>query len=318
MNIHPASNTNIQKAADLLRHGKLVAFATETVYGLGADATNGLAVADIFTTKGRPHFNPLIIHVHSRAMAEKYVHWNDFADRLQCFMPGALTLILPRLPGSSISLLASAGGDTIGIRMPAHTTAMRLIEEAGLPLAAPSANRSGRISPTTAQAVYAELGNAVPMILDGGECSVGIESTVLDITGEIPVLLRPGIITLKELENALQVNVSYAESSSKIFKSPGLLASHYAPFLPVRINVDAIEKNEVLIAFGPQPLAHAEKTINLSETSDLKEAAANLFAALRMLDQPRYSGIAVMPIPVEGIGMAINDRLQRAACKEKS
>lgn len=317
MNIEKISQTSLAKAAHLLHTGALVAFPTETVYGLGADATNDKAVAEIFAVKGRPQFNPLIIHVSDMAMAESLVQWNKTADILaRAFWPGPLTLVLERLPDSPVSLLASSGGNTLGLRLPAHADAQALIREADIPLAAPSANRSGRVSPTTAEHVYAELGNDIPLILDGGACSVGIESTVIDISGEIPILLRPGFVTHEELEKALCRKVKHhQEEASSVLKSPGLLLSHYAPTLPVRLNVREPKPDEALLAFGPSMPQGAKMVINLSASGDLKEAAANLFAMLRKADSPEFSAIAVMSIPERGLGIAINDRLMRAAAR---
>jgi L-threonylcarbamoyladenylate synthase len=311
MNIQTANDGNIKKAAAILRDGGLVAFATETVYGLGADATNDLAVATIFSTKGRPQFNPLIIHVANVESAKQYVAWNEMAEKLsKKFWPGPLTLILKRLPDCKISLLASAGGNTIAIRIPANKTALALLQEVKLPVAAPSANRSGRISPTTAEAVYAELGEDIPFILDGGPCDVGIESTVLDISDDKISVLRPGSVTREHLQAFLGMEILLPGETAGDLKSPGMLASHYAPTLPVRLNATDAKAGEVLLGFGNAPGA----TLNLSPSGNLKEAAANLFSFMRQLDKPEtYSGIAIISIPEEGIGIAINDRLKRAA-----
>jgi L-threonylcarbamoyladenylate synthase len=304
----------IQQAASLLKLGQLIAFPTETVYGLGADATNDKAVAEIFAVKGRPQFNPLIIHVSSIEMAKEYVAWNDNADKLfNKFMPAPLTLVLPRLKNSKISLLASAGGDTIAIRIPNHKIALELINTCQLPIAAPSANRSGRISPTNAEAVYQELGDKIAMIINGGDCDIGIESTVIDLSSETPTLLRHGFITITELEDALETKI-LSNSNDVNIKSPGQLLSHYAPSLPVRINATKVNENEALLAFGSNILQNAKTTLNLSESGDLKEAAANLFKLMRELDNPSlYQAIAIMPIPQNDIGLAINDRLTRAS-----
>lgn len=301
-----------------MRFGNPVAFPTETVYGIGADAANDRAVAEIFAIKGRPQFNPLIVHVRDIAMAKRFVAWNAYADMLaRAFFPGPLTLVLPRLPDSGISLLASAGGDTVGIRVPSHGAAQALLAAAGIPIAAPSANRSGRVSPTSAQHVHEELGDAVPLILDGGTCGVGIESTVIDISGNAPALLRPGFITAGQLESVLGEKIAVANGADGKLKSPGLLKSHYAPSLPVRLHVQEPRGDEALLAFGAFVPQGAKTTLNLSENADLKEAAARLFACLRMLDRPDlYSAIAIMPIPDAGIGVAVNDRLRRAAVRE--
>jgi L-threonylcarbamoyladenylate synthase len=304
----------IRKAVELLRSGGLVAFPTETVYGLGADALSDRAVAEIFAVKNRPQFNPLIVHVDGIAMAQRHAVWNGLAEKLaHDFWPGPLTLVLPRTTESAVSLLCSAGGDTLALRMPANADARALITAAGVPLAAPSANRSGRVSPTTAQHVKDEFGNDVPLILDGGPCLVGIESTVVDITGGVPLLLRSGFVTREQLEEALGRKVMKDTGVSGILKSPGLLRKHYAPSLPVRLNVTTPRPDEALLAFGPKVPRGARGIINLSESGDLKEAAARLFADLRALDKPEYTAIAVMAIPQEGLGVAINDRLMRAA-----
>ena len=247
-------------------------------------------------------------------MAQRYVKWNALAEALaRLFWPGPLTFVLPRADGSHVSLLASAGGDTLGIRMPAHPVALGLIKSAGTPIAAPSANRSGRVSPTTAQHVGEEFGDALPLIIDGGACAVGVESTVLDITNDVPVLLRPGGVTRDAIEKALGMTIVTLQHKQAMLKSPGMLESHYAPSLPVRLYVTKPEAGEALIAFGKVVPAGAKHVINLSETGSDVEAAAKLFAVLRELDSPEYAAIAVMPIPEAGLGMAINDRLKRAA-----
>ncbi len=314
MNIRKISDAAIDEAAALLRLGRLVAFPTETVYGLGADASNDMAVAEIFAVKNRPQFNPLIVHVDSIDMARQLVIWNANAEKLaRTFWPGPLTLVLPRSPGSPVSLLAGAGGPTIGLRLSADVNARKLISATGFALAAPSANRSGRVSPTTAQHVHEELGRDVPLILDGGMCPVGIESTVIDISAEAAVLLRPGFVTQEQIENLLGCEVIAKGDDSGAYKSPGCMASHYAPTLPVRLNVMEPRADEALLAFGIHVPRGAKTIINLSETGDLKQAAARLFASLRSLDNPEFTAIAVMPIPHEGLGAAINDRLMRAA-----
>jgi len=310
MKIETPSPASLTHAAELLRGGALVAFPTETVYGLGGDATNDLAVAAIFAAKGRPSFNPLIVHVASLAQAESIAFFDARAQRIAAtFWPGPLTLVLPRRPEGGISLLATAGLSSVALRWPAHPVAASLIAAAGRPIAAPSANRSGQISPTNAQHVADSLGERVPLILDGGPCAVGVESSVLDLSGEAPVLLRPGGVTREELEIHLGP-VLLALDSPDAPKSPGQLLSHYAPRLPVRLNALSAEHGEALLAFGP---GSPNATANLSPSGDLREAAAHLFALLHQLDQPGYTGIAVMPIPDEGLGLAINDRLTRAA-----
>ncbi|TAJ39643.1 MAG: threonylcarbamoyl-AMP synthase [Reyranella sp.] len=307
---------SVAEAAQLLRDGRLVAFPTETVYGLGGDATNERAVAAIFEAKGRPEFNPLISHVLGSNEAKRFVRWNDTADRLAArFWPGPLTLVLPRSEGSPISLLATSGLDTVAIRAPSHPIAQALIRAADRPIAAPSANRSGAISPTRAEHVAESLGERVPLILDGGPCLVGVESTVLDLTGPTPTLLRPGGATREAIEAVIgPIAVSDAlPSGDSARKSPGQLESHYAPARPVRLGASTVGADEGLLAFGPTVPQGAMLTYNLSPSGDLAEAAANLFAQMRLLDRPGIGRIAVMPIPETGLGLAINDRLRRAA-----
>lgn len=312
---------SIDEAARLIREGELVAFPTETVYGLGGDATNERAVAKIFEAKGRPQFNPLISHVLDAGEARRLVQWSDIADKLAArFWPGPLTLVLPRAKNSPIALLATAGLDTVAIRAPAHPMAQALIRAAGRPIAGPSANRSGAVSPTRAEHVAESLGDRVRLILDGGPCEVGLESTVLDLTTAMPTLLRPGGATREAIEEVIgPVALSHAvPSGNAAHKSPGQLASHYAPARPVRLNATSVTADEGLLAFGPRPPAGANQVLNLSVSGDLTEAAANLFAHLRALDQPANARIAVMPIPQTGLGLAINDRLRRAAADDGS
>ena len=296
-----------------MRAGRLVAFPTETVYGLGGDATNERAVAEIFAAKGRPRFNPLIVHVPGLAEAEALAVFDDRARNVVArFWPGPLTVVLQRRGDCGLSLLASAGLDTVAIRAPAHEVAQALLRETGRPLAAPSANRSGRVSPTEAAHVFEELGERVSLILDGGRTQVGLESTVLDISSETPALLRPGGVTLEQLTELLgPVDVSANDSP----KSPGMLASHYAPLLPLRLEVVRASPGEALLAFGPKAPSGFAEALWLSRAGDLSEAAANLFAMLRRLDRPPFTGIAVMPIPEHDLGRAINDRLRRAAAR---
>ena len=302
----------LARAAALLIQGKLVAFPTETVYGLGGDATNDKAVAAIFAAKQRPQFNPLIIHVPDPAAAEELAVFGGAAHELaRKFWPGPLTLVLKRKPDCPVSLLAGAGLDTLALRVPAHPVAQRLLRECGLKLAAPSANRSGHVSPTTAAHVMAELGGLIDVVLDGGPCPIGIESTILDLSEEKPVLLRPGGTALEDLEKILGA-ISRPSPGGGI-RAPGMMERHYAPSLPLRLNAASVAATEALIAFGPKPLPGAARTLSLSPTGDLAEAAARLFALLRELDRPGFSGIAVMPIPDKGLGLAINDRLARAA-----
>jgi L-threonylcarbamoyladenylate synthase len=308
--IRPADARAIEQAAEILRNGGLVAFPTETVYGLGADATNGKAVAAIFAAKGRPSFNPLIVHVGDRAAGEALVEFTPLARKLaDAFWPGALTLVLPRRADCPLSLLVSAGLDTVALRVPANAIARQLIAAAGKPLAAPSANASGNVSPTTAAHVGEELGDRVEYILDGGPANFGIESTVLGFEGDKPVLLRPGAVTREAIEKIVG---ELAVPSSTNIRSPGQLASHYAPRARLRLNAHGVEASEALLAFGADVPAGMKRVLNLSPSGDLKEAAANLFAMLRKLDAEADT-IAVMPIPNSGLGEAINDRLMRAA-----
>ncbi|WP_296387019.1 L-threonylcarbamoyladenylate synthase [Reyranella sp.] len=317
----PEDCAAIAEAARLIRAGELVAFPTETVYGLGGDATNERAVAKIFEAKGRPQFNPLISHVPDSSEAKRFVQWNNAAETLAAkFWPGPLTLVLPRAPGSTVALLATAGLDTVAIRAPAHPMAQELIRAAGVPVAAPSANRSGAISPTRAEHVAESLGTKVAMILDGGPCTVGVESTVLDLTSDRPTLLRPGGATREAIEALIgSIALSDALPTGDVArKSPGQLQSHYAPSRPVRLDASAVAADEALLAFGPNPLKGARHTLNLSVAGDLGEAAANLFAHLRALDRPDVARIAVMPVPHTGLGLAIADRLRRAAADDGS
>jgi L-threonylcarbamoyladenylate synthase len=307
----PADPEAIERAARLLRGGDLVAFPTETVYGLGADATNERAVAVIFSAKGRPRFNPLIVHVPGLAEAEAFAEFDPRARRIATrFWPGPLSLVLRRRGGSGLSLLASAGLDTVAIRAPAHPVAQAVLRASGLPIAAPSANRSGRVSPTEATHVMAELGDRLALILDGGRTPVGVESTVLDLSSEIPILLRPGGITLEALTPFLG---AIAPPAAGLPRSPGMLPSHYAPALPLRLDALDAHPGEALLAFGPDAPPGFAEVLWLSHSGDLTEAAANLFAMLRQLDNPTFTGIAVMPIPEHGLGHAVNDRLHRAA-----
>jgi len=297
------------RAAALLRQGELVAFPTETVYGLGADATNGAAVAAIFAAKQRPAFNPLIAHLADVGAVGDFALWNDTAWALaDAFWPGALTLVLPRRPDCAIALIASAGLDSVALRVPSHPDAHALLAAVKRPIAAPSANRSGRISPTTAEHVNQELGDRVALILDGGPCEIGLESTVVGFQSGRPVLLRPGGISKERLEAAVG-EVAAGSDNADSPSAPGQLASHYAPGKALRLNAAAAGPGEVLLGFGPD----FTEGHNLSPKGDLIEAAARLFAELRLLDQGPGATIAVAPIPEEGLGRAINDRLRRAA-----
>jgi L-threonylcarbamoyladenylate synthase len=313
-----ADPTGIARAAALLRAGELVAFGTETVYGLGADATSDRAVASIYAAKERPRFNPLICHYANAAAAFADVVENARAHRLAgAFWPGPLSLVLPRRRGCPVSLLVSAGLDTLAVRVPARDAALALLRGMGRPVAAPSANRSGQVSPTTARHVMDGLPGRIAAVLDSGPCPVGVESTVLDLSAAEPVLLRPGGATIEAIE-AVIGPVRHGDPAQALgaLLSPGLLASHYAPKLPVRLDAVDVRRNEALLAFGP-PLPGAGAVFELSDSADLIEAAARLFAGLRKLDEDAATlgleRIAVMPVPEEGIGRAINDRLRRAA-----
>lgn len=315
--ILPPTGTGIAIAAQALGEGRLVAFPTETVYGLGADATNDAAVAAVFSAKGRPAFNPLIVHVSTVAAAQRIARFEARAAALTtAFWPGALTLVLPRRADSGISPLASAGLATIAVRLPRHLVARKLLEATGRPVVAPSANPSGKISPTTADHVDRTLGDKVALILDGGPCQVGVESTVVDLSGARPRLLRPGGVPAEAIAKVigdLESSLPAAERPDGARRSPGMLRSHYAPDLPLRLEAIDVQAGEALLAFGPQPLRGAACIANLSPAGDLAEAAANLFGMLHALDRPIFTGIAVMPIPDTGLGRAINDRLRRAA-----
>jgi L-threonylcarbamoyladenylate synthase len=310
------------EAASLLRDGALVGFPTETVYGLGADARDGAAVAAVFTAKGRPHFNPLICHFASPGAAFEEVVADARAVALAArFWPGPLTLVLPRRANCRVDLLAGAGLDTLAVRVPAHPVALELLRLVDRPVAAPSANRSGQVSPTTAAHVMAGLGGRIAGVLDGGACAVGVESTVLDLTGNGAVLLRPGGVPAAAIEAVIgrvgrPLPLS-AAAATRSLRSPGMLLSHYAPALPLRLAARDIEGDEALLAFGPAPLPGAGAIWNLSPGRDVVEAAARLFSGLRWLDAEGQRlglrGIAAMPVPGDGLGEAINDRLLRAA-----
>ncbi len=301
----------IAAAARALRRGLLVAFPTETVYGLGADATNAQAVAAIYAVKGRPKRNPLICHVASVAAARLLGCFDARAELLaRAFWPGPLTLVLPRRPDCRAVAQVSAGLASIALRVPSHPVALKLLQALRRPLAAPSANPSGRVSPTTARHVAADLGAGVAMVLDGGACAVGVESTVIDLCGRRARLLRPGGVARSGIE-AL-IGPLGAPRRGRV-AAPGMLASHYAPKLPVRLGARAPKGREALLAFGGPAPAGFVMVRNLSPKADLKQAARRLFAYLRALDDPRWRRIAVMPIPEDGIGAAINDRLRRAA-----
>lgn len=304
-------DVTISEATDRLLRGEVVAIPTETVYGLAADATNASAVARIFAAKGRPDFNPLISHVADFAQLEALVTLDARARRLaEAFWPGALTLVLPRLPDCPVAPAVSAGLPSLALRMPAHPVARELLARVGRPVAAPSANRSGHVSPSTAQHVRDSLGSEIA-VLDGGACKVGLESTVIGLIGEQPTLLRPGGIAVEAIEAALGEKL--VQPTETKLQSPGMLLKHYAPRLPVRLEVAAAQGREGLLSFG-KSLSGFATVYPLSESGDLAEAAARLYAGLHALDQiPGLEGIAVMPIPQQGLGVAINDRLTRAA-----
>jgi len=313
--IEPANDDTLSRAAAILRDGGLVAFPTETVYGLGADAHNDDAVARIFAAKDRPSFNPLIVHVADLAAAETLGAFNELARALaERYWPGPLSMVLPRLPDSGLSLLVSAGLDTVALRAPAHPLAQDLLTRFGGPIAAPSANRAGEVSPTTAAHVHESLGDAADLIIDGGPCTVGLESTVIDLCGARPAILRHGAVTRDQLEQILgPIDDASVPEAGQAPRSPGQIAKHYAPSIPIRINATDPRPDEAHISFGATAANNAAAAINLSPTGDMIEAAARLFAALRELDRPEFAGIAVAPVPETGIGRAINDRLRRAA-----
>ncbi len=312
MAIVAVHSQSLDQACSLLAQGQVVAIPTETVYGLAADAYQDQAIARIYQVKGRPQFNPLIIHYPDFTHVKEDVRINKWAELLaENFWPGPLTFVLPKQEASQISLLATAGLSTLAVRVPQHPVAQQLLAHYGRPLAAPSANRSNTISPTSAEDVACSLQDRVPLILDGGACSVGLESSIVDLTGDIPVLLRPGGITVEQLQAVLG-KISVAAPGQTI-KAPGMLKRHYAPNIPVRLNAVSPQAGEVYLGFG----TYDHGSYNLSHRGDLLEAAANLFRFMRLLDQPHYRGMAIAPIPQHGLGLAINDRLKRASCQEE-
>ncbi len=297
----------IQNACHLWQQGEVVAIPTETVYGLAADAEQDAAVAKIFALKGRPQFNPLILHVHSLEQLEDYAEITPLLlQAAAVFWPGPLTFVLKRRPQAKLSYLVSAGLDSIAVRIPAHPIAQELLRAYGKPLAAPSANKSNSISPTSAADVTASFGNQIPLIIDGGSAAIGLESTIIDLTTNIPTILRPGGVTFEAL-TAILGEIQYAQAGAAV-KAPGMLKRHYAPSIPLRLNTVEPRDNEAMLGFGSM-----DCNLNLSPSGDLQEAAANLFRMLRQLDNPVYKGIAVAPIPNHNLGVAINDRLNRAA-----
>lgn len=302
-----AQPQDIRQAAALLQDGQLAAFPTETVYGLGADARQGEAVAALYAAKGRPSFNPLIAHVHSIEAAKRHVIWTETANKLaEAFWPGPLTLVLPLRDGHDISHLVTAGLETLGVRIPAHPAARALLSALDGPVAAPSANPSGRISPTTAAHVVAGLDGRIAAIVDDGPCGVGVESTIVGLSGETPILLRPGGLAQEDIEAVLGHPLQLRDASDPL-TAPGQLLSHYAPRAKVRLNVTTPDPAELYLGFGTMSC-----DLNLSDSADLVEAAANLFGHLHQLDA-MDKPIAVAPIPEHGLGAAINDRLRRAA-----
>ena len=325
--IQQATEATIQQAAQLLASGELVAFPTETVYGLGADATNAKAVAGIYALKDRPAFNPLICHVHDTNAAQKIGVFDVRAQSLaQIFWPGPLTLVLPQQPNNVVAEITTAGLPTIAVRVPSHPVALSLLKVVDRPIAAPSANVSGTVSPTSALHVAQSFGDTAPFILAGGQSTVGLESTILDLSGDMPVLLRPGTVTREQIEAIIGPIALHAPTDT--ITAPGQLARHYATTTPLRLNAIDVRENEALLAFGsvkfmgvagygfakdmPPALYR-----NLSVEGDLTIAAAHLFRMMRELDQSgaraNVKSIAVMAIPMDGVGLAINDRLQRAA-----
>jgi len=316
-----ADAASIGEAARCLAAGGLIAFPTETVYGLGADATDGRAVARLYAAKGRPAFNPLIAHVVDLAAARALARFDADAARLaQAFWPGPLTLVLPKQARCPVADLATSGLDSIALRVPDHAVAQKILSAFGKPVVAPSANRSGHVSPTTAAHVLSDLRGRIDLIVDGGPTPVGVESTIVACLDE-PTLLRPGGVAREAIERALgrpllQFEAAAAPDADDVPLAPGMLASHYAPHTPLRLDARTVEAGEALLGFGPTTPAGAEQAtgaLNLSERGDLTEAAANLFSHLRALDALGARAIAAMPVPHGGLGEAINDRLKRAA-----
>ena len=317
-----SDEAGLARAAEILRGGGLVAFPTETVYGLGADAANGEAVARLYAAKGRPSFNPLIAHVDSMEAARRLADFTPAVERLASLWPGPLTLVLRKRAGIRIADLATAGLDSIALRVPAHPLARELLQEFGSAIVAPSANRSGHVSPTAAGHVLADLQGQVDLILDGGPTEVGVESTIIACLDE-PLLLRPGGLPREAIERTLGAALRDAPGAVQEARNaplaPGMLASHYAPKASLRLEATSVASGEALLAFGPTPVPHPRDVpvLNLSPRGDLVEAAANLFAHLRALDASGAKAIAVMPIPRDGLGEAINDRLARAAAPHR-
>src|SRR2546429_4796179 len=315
--IEGTSGAVAEHAARILAAGGLVAFPTETVYGLGADATSGAAVARLYDAKGRPAFNPLIAHVADAAAARSLARFDHAAEKLAAaFWPGPLTLVLPRLADCPVAELATAGLDTIAVRVPSHAIARAILVAFAGPVVAPPATRSGHVSPTTAQHVLADLRGRIELILAGGPTPMGLESTIVACL-ERPMLLRPGALPRADIERLVKLAQGPVAPPAHVDElpiAPGALASHYAPRAPLRLNARHVEAHEALLAFGPTAVEGAARAVlNLSPRGDLIEAAANLFSHLRALDASGAAAIAVMPVPRAGLGEAINDRLERAA-----
>ena len=313
-----ANAGSIAAAALCLAQGQLVAFPTETVYGLGADARNNRAVAAIYAAKGRPSFNPLIVHVATVDQAAEYARLDSrAADLAAAFWPGPLTMVLPRVEGCTLSPLVSAGLPSVAIRIPSHDVALSLLQACALPVAGPSANKSGRLSPTTPMHVASEFGNEVAMVLAGGRSQIGVESTVIDLTGNVPTVLRYGGVDLAALQSVLGEVRQVSGHDEAAPRSPGMMEKHYAPATPLRMNATTTALGEAFLGFGPDMGLGMDAAVrrNLSPDGDLTEAAANLFAILHELDAEGHAGIAVAAVPEIGLGLAINDRLRRASVR---
>ena len=309
-NIYKATTENIEKASSIIKDGGLVAMPTETVYGLGANAFDNKAVASIFAAKNRPSFNPLISHISDVEQAKEFAILDDRAMSLaKKFWPGALTLVLNRKENCPYMDMVCAGLNTVTVRIPDNKIALDLIEKSGVAIAAPSANASGTISPTSAIDVYESLGNKVDMILDGGKCKIGLESTIIDLTTKDVVLLRPGGIAIERIEEFLGEKIKFSKGNPELPTSPGQLLSHYAPNKKLRININTPKEDEIFIGFGDIKCDY-----NLSKSGDFLEAASNLFSTLKLADRDnRKSKIACAPIPNKDLGLAINNRLERAS-----
>lgn len=317
----PADAEGIETAARLLREGQLVAFPTETVYGLGADATNPVAIAALYAAKGRPAFNPLIAHVASVEEALGLGIFSPVARKLaEAFWPGPLTLVVPLSPAGPVCELARAGLESLAIRVPDHPVAQAVLKAAGCPIAAPSANRSGHVSPSCAAHVIGDLQGRIAAVVEGGPTRVGVESTIIAVLDNEVAMLRPGGLPREAIEAVLGQALAVGRDAGSQPLAPGRLASHYAPEHALRLGATHIEEGEACLAFGPEGIegAHPGLTLNLSPTGDLAEAASRLYAFLRQLDALPSRGMAVAPIPSEGLGEAINDRLKRAAAPRLS